>query len=179
MRHQPNRTANSREQRPAHPPGARLAAVCVLVAATSACASAGHSPPTPATGHPSTGSAGNAAAAATGSAPNPASAPPTGAGDPASTRQLCNAISLNLSVLTKAAQSPNDPSLTQSIALIRRLRDTAPTEIKDDLQVIADFDDHLLATARSGASPDGVAETPQLTQALSHEAHWTAAHCPR
>jgi hypothetical protein len=84
-----------------------------------------------------------------------------------------------VSVLTKAAASPNDPSLPESIALIRRLRDTAPAEIKNDLQVIADFDDKLLATARSGGSPDGVAETPQLTQALSHEASWTGAHCPR
>jgi hypothetical protein len=97
----------------------------------------------------------------------------------ASTQQLCNAISLNMSVLTKAAGSPDDPSLAEGIALIRRLRDTAPAEIKDDLQVIADFDEKLLATARSGGSPDGVAETPQLTQALSHEARWTAAHCPR
>jgi hypothetical protein len=140
---------------------ARLAAVCVLVAVTGACGSARNSPPAPAAAQVSTSSVRSAPAAATGSA------------------QLCNAISLNMSVLTKAAGSPDDPSLAEGIALIRRLRDTAPPEIKDDLQVIADFDEKLLATARSGGSPDGVAETPQLTQALSREARWTAAHCPR
>jgi hypothetical protein len=137
---------------------ASLAAVSVVVAVISACGSAGHSATAPAAAQASAGSV---------------------TGDAASTQQLCTAISLNLSVLTKAAGSPNDPSLAESIALIRRLRDTAPAEIKDDLQVIADFDDELLATARSGGSPNGVAETPQLTQALSHEERWTAAHCPR
>jgi hypothetical protein len=156
---------------------ARHAALCVLVAVTSACGSARHSPPPPAAGQVSTGSVRSATTAAPGSTPSPAPRPATD--DSAGTQRLCNAISLNLSMLTKAAESPNDPSLTESIALIRRLRDTAPTEIKNDLQVIADFDDKLLATARSGGSPDGVAETPQLTQALSHEARWTAAHCPR
>jgi hypothetical protein len=58
------------------------------------------------------------------------------------------------------------------------LRDTAPAEIEDDLQMIADLGDQLLAAARSGGSPDGVAETPQLTQALSHEPRGAAAQCP-
>lgn len=73
----------------------------------------------------------------------------TGIDDSANTEHLCHAISLNLSILTKAPRSPNDPFLTESITRIRRLRDSAPTEIKDDLQVIADFDDKLLATARA------------------------------
>lgn len=104
----------------------------------------------------------------------PSSAPP----DVDAAKRVCQAISINLGVLTKAASSPNDPSLDQGIAQLRQLRDVAPVDIKRDLQVIADFDQKVLTVIRSGASPNDIRETPELTAALSHQSHWVAAHCP-
>jgi hypothetical protein len=91
----------------------------------------------------------------------------------------CQVMTLNLGVLTKAATTPNDPSLDQGIAQLRQLHDRAPAEIKGDLQVIADFDQQVLDAVRSGGSPDAIRETPALTDALSHEARWVATHCRR
>lgn len=95
----------------------------------------------------------------------------------ASDQDVCHAISLNLGLLTKAAASPDDPSLDQTIAQLRQLRDVVPAEISGDLQVIADFDLKVLTALRSGRSPDNIQETPQLTAALSHQARWAAQHC--
>ena len=108
-----------------------------------------------------------------------ATAPSSTTDRSAAATQVCRVISLNLDVLTKAATSPDDPSLDQGIAQLRQLHDAAPTEIKGDIQVIADFDQKVLDAVRSGGSPDDIQETPELTAALSHEAQWVATHCPR
>ena len=98
------------------------------------------------------------------------------AADPVSDRQFCRAISMNLSVLTRAASSPDDPAVEQGIAELRKLAEIAPAAIKHDLTVTADFDERVLDQIRAGDSP-GVKETPELTTALSDEANWVAAHC--
>jgi hypothetical protein len=118
-------------------------------------------------------------AAAVSSAPDPPSAQPPPPGGSAPAGQVCQAITLSLPVLTTVAQSPDDPSIDEGIAQLRALRDTAPAGIRNDLQVIADFDDEMVTTVRSGRSPANLAETPRVTQALSREAQRTAAHCPR
>jgi len=105
-----------------------------------------------------------------------------GSSPPASTHgaqplAACQAIVRNLDLLTKVATPSGNPDLARSIKEFRALADTAPAEIRPDLRVIADFDQKLLDTVRAGGSPDDVAETPELTAALSHEAAWTAAHC--
>ena len=79
-------------------------------------------------------------------------------------------------MLTTAATAPDDPTLEEGIAKLRHLADIAPAEIKNDLTVIAAFDQSILDQVRSGKRPE-VKETPELTAALSHEARWTAAHC--
>jgi hypothetical protein len=102
-----------------------------------------------------------------------------GPGDPASTATFCRAISQNLAFLTTAATSPDNPTLDEGIRQINRLADGAPTEIRGDLRLIAQFDQRLLPPLRAGQSPDSIEETPELTAALTHEAQWTAAHCAR
>ena len=91
--------------------------------------------------------------------------------------QTCRAISLNLTVVTRAATAPSNPSVDHVIAQLQHLRDNAPPEIKHDLQVIADFDQKTVAALRSGQSPDSIQETPKLTAALAHQARWSAQHC--
>lgn len=96
---------------------------------------------------------------------------------PASVSSVCHVLSINLNALTKIASSPNDPDVDQVIAQLRHLGDVAPAEIKNDLRVIADFDQKLVTDLRSGKSVDSIQETPALTAALAHEAKWIRANC--
>lgn len=151
---------------------AYLSAVLAFGAAlTSACSSSSPAP-----------QAATAAASSQSASARPTSArrstAPSAVPDSSGSAQVCQGIRLNLSVLTKAAGSPNDPSVKDEITQIRKLIALAPAEIKGDLTVIADFDEKILAELSSGAGPDVIAETPQLTRALSHEAGWTATHRP-
>ena len=89
----------------------------------------------------------------------------------------CKTISDSLRLLASAAsQGRNNPGLDEMLGLIKTLRDTAPSAIRGDLQVIADFDQKVVDAVLSGRHPD-IAETPQLTAAMRHEAAWTATHC--
>jgi hypothetical protein len=101
--------------------------------------------------------------------PSPA-APGPGAG-------VCRAISVNLNFLTAVAGSSEDPALDEHIAQLTRLVDTAPAEIKGDLQVVLQFDQRSLSAIQAGQSPDSIQETPELTAALTHVARWISAHC--
>ena len=109
-------------------------------------------------------------------APSPGTGSVPTTAEPTSDRQFCQAISLNLSFLTRAATSPHDPTLARGVAKIRQLASIAPAEIEHDLTVIADFDQHVLDQLQAGQRPE-IKETPELTAALSHEANWAAAHC--
>ena len=123
-----------------------------------------------------TGSAGRThvpAVHSSAAAPAHRSASPQGARPDAA----CQAIFRNLDLLTKVATPSGNPDLARSIKEFRALAATAPAEIRPDLRVIADFDQKLLDAVQAGNSPDDIAETPELTAALSHEAAWTAAHC--
>ena len=89
----------------------------------------------------------------------------------------CKTISDSLRILVSAAsQGRDNPGLKDMVGLIRAMRDTAPSAIRVDLQVIADFDQKVVDAVLSGTRPD-TAETPQLTAAMKHEAAWTATHC--
>jgi hypothetical protein len=89
----------------------------------------------------------------------------------------CKTISDSLRILVSAAsQGRDNPGLKDMLGLIKTLRDTAPSAIRIDLQVIADFDQKVVDAALSGKQPD-LAETPRLTAAMQHEAAWTASHC--
>jgi hypothetical protein len=96
---------------------------------------------------------------------------------PASVASVCHVLSINLDALTKIASSPNDPDVDHVIAQLRHLGDVAPAEIKNDLRVIADFDEKLVTDLRSGKPVDSIQETPALTSALAHEAKWIRANC--
>ena len=105
------------------------------------------------------------------------SSPSSSADGPASVASVCHALSINLNALTKIASSPTDPDVDQVIAQLRHLGDVALTEIRDDLRVIADFDQKLVTDLRSGKSVDSIQETPELTAAMAHEARWIPANC--
>jgi hypothetical protein len=119
-------------------------------------------------------------------AADPASPPPSGpataagptsTGGGASVAAVCHALSINLNALGRIADSPDNPDAKQSIVQLRHLADVAPSAIKHDLQVIADFDEKLLDDVRAGKSVDSVQETPELTAAQAHEARWIRANC--
>jgi hypothetical protein len=166
------------------PGGVLSLAVAFTAAITTGCGPTGQTtaaPPTSstrsATSHP--GPANDPTSPPSGSDPTrPRSGSEPAAPDSVGLNRFCHEISLNLSFLTTAATSPDDPSLDQGIAAMRHLAEIAPAEIKPDIGVIADFDQHLLDQLRAGQRPE-VKETPELTAALSHEAKWTAAHCAR
>jgi hypothetical protein len=91
----------------------------------------------------------------------------------------CKTISDSLRILVSAAsQGRDNPGLKDMLGLIKTLRDTAPSAIRVDLKVIADFDQKVVDAVLSGKQPH-VAETPQLTAAMEHEAEWTGMHCGR
>jgi hypothetical protein len=91
----------------------------------------------------------------------------------------CKTIAETLQILTSAAAVGRDnPGLKEMLASIKAMRATAPSAIRADLQVIADFDQKIVDAVLAGKQPD-IAETPQLTAAMAHEAAWTATHCGR
>jgi hypothetical protein len=106
-------------------------------------------------------------------APSSAGPAPAGGSDAAA----CKTISDSLRLLVSAASHGRDnPGLKEMLGLIKTLRETAPSAIRGDLQVIADFDQKVVDAVRSGQQPD-IGETPQLTAAMRHEAAWTGTHC--
>jgi hypothetical protein len=144
--------------------GVRLAAVFAALLITSGCGGASGST---AVGAPSPRASASVAA--------PASAAPAPAGG--SDAAACQTISDSLRLLVSAASHGRDnPGLKQMLGLIKTLRETAPSAIRGDLLVIADFDQKVVDAVLSGRQPD-IAETPQLTAAMRHEAAWTATHC--
>jgi hypothetical protein len=106
-------------------------------------------------------------------APSSTASPSAGGSD----ASACKTISDSLRILvTAASQGRDNPGLREMLGLIKTLRDTAPSAIRDDLQVIADFDQKVVDAVLSGEQPN-IAETPRLTAAMQHEAAWTTTHC--
>jgi ABC-type glycerol-3-phosphate transport system substrate-binding protein len=118
---------------------------------------------------------GTPSARASVSAAAPSSSAPIAAGG--SDAAACKTISDSLRLLVSAASRGQDnPGLKEMSGLIKTLRETAPSAIRGDLQVIADFDQKIVDAVLSGRQPE-IAETPQLTAAMKHQAEWTATHC--
>ncbi len=181
-------------KRPAADGGGGMRARWVLAAFASVLvlSGCGSSSSTGASVAPTGASASVRPSVADSSTPSPASqaaastAPPSSTAAPASPATTsaagesdaaaCRTISDSLRVLTTAAQGPDNPGLKEMTALIKKLRGAAPSAIRGDLQVIADFDQHIVDAVLSGKQPE-IKETPQLTAAMEHEASWTATHC--
>ncbi len=105
----------------------------------------------------------------------PTSTAPARAGG--SDAEACKTISDSLRLLVSAASHGRDnPGLKQMLGLIKTLRETAPSAIRGDLQVIADFDQKIVDAVLSGQQP-AIAQTPRLAAAMRHEAVWSATHC--
>ena len=153
--------------------GALSAVLALSAIIMTGCSSTHHAVPA---GAVTASAAQSAAGEASRSANGGPNAPSSTTDDAAAVNGVCQVISLNADVLTKAA-TPNDPSVDRAIAHLRQLRDTAPPEISADIQVVADFDQKLI-TANRGGSPGPIPETPELTTAVTHLGHWIAAHCP-
>ena len=91
-------------------------------------------------------------------------------------KATCQVLAANLDLLEQAT-SGDGPDLQGAIARMRSLERSAPVEIRPDVKVIADFDQHVLDTVSTAGSSGDIRETPQLSAALSHEAAWVSKHC--
>jgi hypothetical protein len=147
--------------------GLRLVAVFALLLGAAGCAaSSGSSPTAAAPVRP-------AASASVSVAPSAVAPAPAGDSDAAACKTISDRVRL---LVSAAAHGRDNPGLKELLGVIKTLRETAPSAIRGDLQVIADFDQNVVDTVLSGGRPD-IGETPQLTAALRHEAAWTATHC--
>jgi hypothetical protein len=153
--------------------GLRLASVLAALVVASGCGSASGSQSSGAPSARASASMSPAVPSAASAVRSPTAPARVGGSDAAA----CRTISDSLRILVSAAsQGRNNPGLKEMLGLIKTLRGTAPSAIRGDLQVIADFDQKVVDAVLSGKQPD-IAETPQLTAAMRHEAAWTAMHC--